>query len=150
MIMQLLNKIVLVGLLAVSLQGCQLGSDDEETVIEATDITRSVSDTVETINRTDLYRFIVTGDSNFFELEDDIDEIVVTGDNNVITIIEDSALAALTISGSDNTIKLETGLSTRIDNILIGGEGNTVIITEYLTALDNGTGTSLTGTKVTL
>jgi hypothetical protein len=68
--MKLFKQALLVGLMALFLQGCQLGGDDDDTVDEATDITRAVSDTVESISRSDLYSFILTGDSNQFTLED--------------------------------------------------------------------------------
>ena len=147
--MKLLSQTLSVLLMLLFLQGCQLGQDDEETVEEATDITRAVDGTVETINRTNLYSFIVTGDSNVFELEDDLESITVTGSDNIITIIEDTALLDLTVTGSNNTVKLAADLSTRIDDLIISNEGNTVIITEYVNLSDSGTNTTVTATEVT-
>lgn len=147
--MKLTAQVLSIVLMALFLQACQLGQDDADTVVEATDITRAVDETVETINRSSLYTFIVTGDSNVFELEDDIEDITVTGSDNIITIIEDTQLSTLTVTGANNTLKLESGISTRIDELLISNEGNTIIITEYVTLTDSGTNTTVTATQVT-
>lgn len=148
--MKLTAQVLSVVLMALFLQACQLGSDDANAEVEATDIIRSVSQAVEPINRADLYRFIVTGDSNKFELFDDLSAISISGDNNQITIMEDTALEELTITGNGNLLMLNTGLSTRIDNITILGDGHNVLITEYVTLNDDtATNSSVSGTQIT-
>ena len=141
--------------LSFILAACQLGEDESEVEL-ASDITRSVNSTVDTISRTDLYRFILTGDDNVYELEDDLSEIIITGDSNVVTIMEDAELDSLIVNGSFNTIKVASGLQTRVTDVLITNQGNTVIVTEYVALSDNGTlnedgssTTSFTGTQVT-
>jgi hypothetical protein len=148
--MKLFKQALLVGLMVLFLQGCQLGDDDDGTVEEASDIIRAVSDTSESISRSDLYSFILTGDSNQFTLEDDLESINISGSDNIITIVEDTQLQSLTITGERNLVKQKSGVLIRIEDIIILGDGHSIIINEYVTVNDNGTGTSLSGTQVTL
>lgn len=148
--MNFLNKILLVVLSSMILQGCQLGQDDDVNAVEeATDIVRALSNAVETINRSDLYRFILSGNDNFFELEDNLSAISVTGENNQVYIMEDTELESLTVSGVGNLVTLASGLSTRIKNITLIGSGHSIKVTEYIALDDNSTGSTITGVVVT-
>jgi len=134
--------------LLFALSGCQLGLEDDG-IEEPDDLVRSESGEQVIIDRDDTYDITVTGSRNVIKLENDINDVVITGDNNSITIIDDELIGVMTVAGEGNSIRLQSGLQTRVGEVIISGSNNTVTVFEYVKATFNEVnGNALSGTKV--
>lgn len=133
--MKLLSQTLSVLLMALFLQGCQLGEDDEEdegTVdIEylTTDKTIGV-----TVSNSNLYKLILQADDNIATLEDDLSEISIKGNGNTITIDSDTAIDSISITGDANTIEVTSGIDLTVTDIKILGDSNVIEVFDFVNA----------------
>ena len=133
MIMQLLNKIVLVGLLAASLQGCQLGEDDElDDEIEVVYLTTDETYGTTLSNSVSAYKLSLQANKNTVTLKDDIAEISIKGNLSTITIDSDTDIDSITITGDGNTIEVKDLVNLTVTNLKILGDGNDISVYEIV------------------
>ena len=129
--MKLLMQSLSVLLMAVFLQACQLGEDDEDdgTVEIKYLTTNDVYGT--TVSNSRQYELILQADNNIATLKDDIAEISIKGELNTLTIYSDTLIESITITGNDNTIEVESGVNLTVTDLTILGNGNNVVVHEF-------------------
>ncbi len=132
--MQLLNKIVLVGLLAVSLQGCQLGEDDEVST-EADMIIIDLEGYEKDITNDGFYELVLTEKSKYadFIAKGDISKIKIYGNQNAIRIDTDTNIEKLSIFGDGNVLTVNVGVELTIDELTVTGNSNSVDVFRIIT-----------------
>lgn len=125
--MKLTAQALSIVLMALFLQACQLGEDDEddgtvETIIYSTD------EGTPTITSNDLYELILKADDTISTLEDDIFEITVQGDENYVIIDSDTSIDSISITGNNNIFVVEDGVELTVTDLSIVGNGNSVTV----------------------
>lgn len=146
-----MNKWLWFAFVALVLQGCKLGIDEEE----STDIDEITvgSGEVRTISSSDVYNLSITGSNNILTLEDDISEINIVGGDNQITIVNDYSLVSISVSSDNNLVQWDSDLdtsvtSTLIERIKLLGEGHSIFVDTYYELEDNGTGNQVSGQQI--
>ncbi|MFT6153408.1 MAG: hypothetical protein ACJA0E_000218 [Bermanella sp.] len=127
--MKLFNQAILVALMALFLQGCQLGDDEDGT--DEIDIVYLTEDSVvgtTLSNSNSSYELVLQADSNIVILENDIVKISIKGDGNTVTIDSDTLIDNISVTGDGNTIKAKSGIDLTVTDLTILGNSNDIII----------------------
>ena len=126
----LLGRALLIGLMAVSLQGCFLDEDieAEETKIFTTDGANEVIS-----SKAATYDIVIKADDTYLILKGDITEITIQGDDNYITVKNDTRIEDITISGDNNIIRSDDDIELTVDQLSIVGNANDVNIYDITT-----------------
>jgi hypothetical protein len=128
--MKLLNQTLSVLLVALLLQGCQLGTDDEDDEeIETTALTTDDFDgTVSANDDGDEYKVRISANGNIVTLEDDVSEISITGDSNEVTIDSDTLIDKIYINGDSNSILVEGDVDLTVTDLTVIGNANYIYV----------------------
>jgi hypothetical protein len=130
--MKLLSQTLSVLLMALFLQGCQLGQDDEEddgTIVTEFITTDGTDETIGgSISNSETYELVVIAGKNYLTLEGDLSSISIQGHNNTFIIDSDTAIGSISITGDGNTISVKEGVNLTLTNLTVKGNSNDVLV----------------------
>ena len=126
--------------MALFIQGCQLGQDDEEEDVEADIFTVAVDYYDDTITNDSLYEVKVQSNFTDIILKDDISEITIYGSDNQIEIDSDTAIDKISITGSRNIFTVKIDVDLTVTQLTIVGDNNSVTLFDVTSPVtDSGT-----------
>jgi hypothetical protein len=139
--MKLLNQTLSVLLVALLLQGCQLGTDDEDEE-EIDTITISTEYYDDAIDNDNTYELILSAAADYadFTAEDDITEIKIYSDSSYILIDSDETIEEIKIFGDGNAIAVTDGVDLTVSQLTITGDNNSVTVFGVTVCSDSGDG----------
>lgn len=137
--MKILSQTLSVFLMALFLQGCQLGQDDdEEDVIDTVTITSEYYE--DDVTRDNSYELILQATANYadFTAQDNITEIKIYSDESYILIDSDESIDEIKIFGDGNTIVVNSGVDLTVTQVTITGDNNGITVFGVTACSDTG------------
>jgi len=130
--MKLLSQTLSVLLMALFLQGCQLGQDDDETVETASEVL-TADEYDGDISNDNPYDLLLKASDTLVTIKGDVTEMTVQGNDNYITIDSDVAIDEVIIVGNGNILLVEDGIELTITLLSVTGNGNRVTVFDVTT-----------------
>jgi len=127
--MKLLSQTLSVLLMALFIQGCQLGQDDEVST-EADEITIDTLSYEDNVGDGVFYKLVLTENAKYadFTAKGDISEIKIYGDQNEINIESDISIEKISIFGDGNVLTVTSGVELVVDQVTVTGNSNSVVV----------------------
>jgi len=142
--MKLFNQVLLIALMGIILQGCQLGTDDEDDDDEIYSFTINTeyydTDDDDDVTSEYTYKLILQATANYADIlaEDDIIEIKIYGNSNEIEIDSDTSIDEIAIFGDGNIITVNANVDLTVSQLTISGDNNSVTVFDVTTYTDSG------------
>jgi len=131
-LLSLMNRFLMITVMAVLLQACQSNADTESTDVIQT-VAYSTDDGTETLNYDDQYELLLRADGSYLKLENDISDITIQGDGNYLVIYNDTKIDEINIIGNDNIITVANDVDLTINLLNLIGNGNSVVVFKITT-----------------
>jgi len=137
--MKLTAQVLSVVLLALFLQACQLGEDDDgEEEIDT--ITISSEYYEDDVTNENAYELILQATANYadFVAKDNLTEIKIYSDESYIEIDSDEEIGEIKIFGDGNTIVVKNGVNLTVTKVTITGDNNGITVFGVTDCSDTG------------